>query len=187
MFDINRLSILHGRRLGSIAGINETEIEKLIYALKRLYKFIVYIVATLVISSILNITTSVLYVFMTIFLLRIQFGGKHVENYWICLMVSVVIPMSLGVLSYYINFSLQTLLVIYIFAYMIAIFIGTVDNEKKRLTKERKHKHKVRGMITLTIIMLINFMMCIQNQSLIVNSIGLGVIASFSNVIIVKD
>lgn len=117
--------------------------------------------------------------------LRTRFGGSHAKTFKMCLILSTIIPVMLGFVVSNIDITLPYMIAVYIFAYLTAFKIGVVDNAKRRFDRETKEKFKKQGIVLLTIIMIINFI--VINNNFLSDSIIVGVFLAFINLYFEKD
>lgn len=162
---------------------NKTKDEKeiLIYSLERLLINTTLITVIAIISNALNILSLSLIVILTFLPIRFRFGGGHFNKEWLCWLVSVTIAIGGAYLTNYINFTFSFLIIIYVCSYIIALKIGVVDNENKRLEEEIKKKFKKEGLIVLAIIFIINIIAYQSHLQEINDAILIAVIVGFGN------
>lgn len=202
---LNKLYNLPVKFANFIADVFEIDDDtrcQLIYSYKSLYFKMLWMIGLIFLSmSIYMIFETTIFlevvVFMVVFInLRSRFGGFHFKNETICIVISILIPIVCSTIAVKYNFYLKILVIVYFIAFMLAISIGTIDNENKRLKYEKKKKFKKDGIKKLTIFFIINLIiyqfykelgqMVNYNILQISNVIILSVIVSLGNPIIAK-
>lgn len=180
---MKRIAKIISKKLSKYSNVECSE-EKITYGLTKVLSFLLWTILLFIFSKPLNVTKETFTVFIIYLLLRRNFGGAHAKTYAMCLLLSTLIPVVLGIISTKITLSIPFIAVIYIFSYATAFIKGVVDNPKKRLTQNEKSKFKKDGLITLTIILIINIL-CIK-YIIISNCIVSGVFWAFINLYFVN-
>lgn len=186
------MSILHqvalksGCRMAEIANSSKDEEEILVYAIERFLNNIIPIVMLIIISSALNMCIPVLVILVSFIPIRSKFGGSHVEKDWMCLILSILIPIIAGLIVGKVDLNIIPILIVYITSYIIAFKVGVVDNPNKRLEKDIKKKFKKHGLVVLTFIFLANTIVFYFGYQVISDAILMGVIIGFGNLLFGK-
>lgn len=176
-----------------IALISESDEEKeqvLIYAFEILLNHLIWFFNLSIISIFLGILIPGLGAFwlvviytITFIFIRKYFGGYHAKSNAVCLILSTAIPIIALFIRYYIDFNIFLLLFIYILSHIIAVKLGTVDNENKRLSDEEKHYFKTRGLKVMKIIFIVNIAVYLLGFQEISDSMTLAVMFGFVNLL----
>jgi accessory gene regulator protein AgrB len=129
----------------------------------------------------INVVAQCTIILITFYPLRINFGGAHLENSMHCLIVSVFLPIVFAFFTYFFSVGFALLITWYIIIYVIGIKYGCVDNPVKRLSDERKARHKKIGLIFLSIIFIINIVIYLLNWQDISDAIFFGAVIAMGN------
>ncbi|MCG8483023.1 MAG: accessory gene regulator B family protein [Clostridia bacterium] len=183
---IKSISAAAGRALAKNAEYTEDKEEILVYMLTRLIANSIFLTLLFAFSTFLEITLTTFVVLVTFLPIRRTFGGWHVQNIYLCLSVSVAVLLAIGYIATLIEFNMIGLGIVYILAYGIALRIGVVDNKNKRLKESRKEKFKKQGLISLTIIVVINVLVLLYGNVFVSNAMVLGTILGFFNLLIAE-
>ena len=185
--DGDNLGIIHntaeklGGGLAEHVNYNKDKEEVLTYMFERMLNNIIFLSLLLIFSLVMGVWKQAL-LFTAIFLpLRSKWGGWHVKSDYLCLAISVVIPIIVAFITKIIDVNYIFIILIYVFAYITAIKIGVVDNPNKRLKLERKAKFKKQGLIILTIITIVHIAIFMAGYAEINDIISITVFLAFFN------
>lgn len=180
---MEKVSAMTGKALAKQANYSEEKEQILVYMLNRIFTNVLFLFLLLIFTHLLDVKLTA-FIFVTTFLpIRRTFGGWHVSNSYLCLVISIVFPLIVGYLATLIKFNLISIIGIYIIAFIIAMKKGVVDNKNKRLKDFRKAKFKRQGLISLLIIGIIHMIVFIKGICLISNAMTLGIIIGFTNLL----
>lgn len=174
-----------GKQLSQYSSNKDAQVI-MTYQAKKFLTDLIWIIALYFISVPLNIKNITFATFITFRMLRRCFAGFHLKNEYICLAASIFIIIFLSIIGSNISIDSKGIIAIYTFAYITALRLGVIDNEKKPLTDKRKALFKLQGIITLVIISIINICFYLKGNIMVGNGIAMGVILSFSNLYIAK-
>lgn len=149
------------------------------YLSKRFIINLIWLSFLFALSSYLKLRKEIIIFLLVLIPLRRCFGGFHVNSEWLCLVISIIMPLFLVKISTIIHLNIYYILFIYIFAYISILFKGVIDNPKKRLKTEQKNKFRQQGIVTLIIITIVHLFF-IKNI-IISNVIGIAVLLAFAN------
>lgn len=183
---IKSFSVAAGKVLAKNADYAEDKEEILVYMVTRLVANIICLTILFIFASVLDIRLTALVMLITFLPIRRTFGGWHVENIYLCIMISIVVPLAAGYLATKTAFNAVFLTVVYSLAYGIALRVGVVDNKNKRLKESRKAKFKKQGLISLTIIALINGWAMLDGHIQVSNAMIFAVAIGFLNLLFAK-
>jgi len=187
---IHNTAVKIGKYMALISESDKEKEQVLIYSVEIILNYLILIFNLLVVSIFLNILVPGLGAFLsmvvytiTFIFIRRNFGGYHAKSNMVCLMLSTAIPVIALFIRYYIDFNIFLVLFIYILCHIIAVKLGTVDNENKRLSEEEKHYFKTRGLKVMKIIFIVNIIVYLLNFQEISDSMTLAVMFGFGNLL----
>jgi len=127
------------------------------YSIVIITRYTSCIVIALIGSYILNTTNIFLCFIPTFYLLRIHFGGLHLNSNFACLVFSIAmflaIPFLIKCIYTLISISISFMLISSL-VYIVFFYINCpIDHENKRLNIKEKKYHKKRGILNTIIIM----------------------------------
>lgn len=183
---IERISNSIGKKLSKQSGYDHEKEAIVIYMVTRLIHNAIWLIVLFVISSFLNISLAVFVAWLSFVLLRRCFGGVHVDNGILCLLISIAMILLTGYLATIFDISLYNLIYLYVFNYIVVIRVGVVDNKNKILKKSRKEKFMEQGMITLCVILFLNMVLQVYGHIEISNAIALGTLLNSISLLLSK-
>jgi accessory gene regulator protein AgrB len=173
---IDKIATWIGKILSDYTGLNEVKQIELIYFLKRIIKNLIFYIITFNIAILLNIFNPVLILLLSYHCVRLRFGGIHLKNQTLCLIISIIAPLGLGYIASNYKFNLLFMVILYAVMILYANYIDVIDNINRPLTVDKKLKFKKQGLITMTILFVLNIIIYILDFVLISNSILMGVL-----------
>lgn len=176
-----------GDRLSEKAEYSKEKKEILVYMIMRLITNIIFLLSLLCLSYIFDTILTTFISLLAFLLLRRCFGGWHVQNSYLCLAISIIVPLITGFLATKIYLGNMSLLSIYVATYVIVLRVGVVDNKNKILKESRKEKFKEQGMITIFIILIINMLLQSFGYIIISNAILLGLLLNSISLLLGKN
>lgn len=181
MSKIHNSAVIIGNYLANTVNKSSDEKEVLIYGVERLLNNILWLGTLATISGTLGVFKVTMIITLVYIINRTFFGGSHVEKDWICILLSIIIPLIGSLIVTNISINILGISVIYLIAYMTAVFKGVVDNPNKRLPKEEKDKRKRIGLLALTLIFLLNLLTYNSGNINISEAMSLGVLLEYVN------
>jgi accessory gene regulator protein AgrB len=136
----------------------------------------------------IDVRFSVLIIFCTVVAFRNMLGGYHSDSPLVCLIISTIIPIVLGLISISVDFNIYAVTSIYIFAYVTVKSKGVVDHPNRRfqegnktLNLEMKSRLIKIGLTLLILINILHIVIFAKGYFSVSNPLALGVFISFLN------
>lgn len=190
---IHSMALYIGGYISTASNSDKDTTEVVIYALEVLISYftlLIYLaIGSYIIQSFIPIDNPHLsiVVFLVCFVsLRKYFGGYHADNSFVCMSISIIVPLICLILSGIINFSLVSLLLLYLLANLIGIKVGTIDNPNRRLREDQKIRFKRKGLIAIKVLFLINIVLHYFNFLEASNMMALATICGSVNLFFKK-
>lgn len=170
-------------------GTNKDK-EVYIYFFKRFTNYIVFITNLIVIFIIIkfinignstDIILSIISTYIITSLLRSRFGGLHVENDYLCLVLTLIFSTVNGIIASILNLNIYIIMVNYFISLFIIITNNVVDSKNRRLSEKKKKYFKKQGGVIFALLIIINL---IFPNKLITNSIFIGLINNNINILL---
>lgn len=187
------MNVIHGMAVKLGEGLNKqinwdkNSEQVFVYVFERVLNYLITGLILFPLAYLLDVVIES-FLFVIIFVpLRSRFGGWHAKSNHICLIVSISISLLVGYTGkLFTAYLFPTILVVYLFAYFIAMLVGVVDNPVKRLEHEQKILFKCQGLFILTMIAIIHFVIYFNGFVVASNIITLSVFLAFFNLLFGK-
>lgn len=164
-------------------GLSTDQEQIVLYMLKLIIKYSCILTIIFVISTVLGVWWTTLTFILSFLAIRYSFGGWHSKNEYICFIISIFVSILAGYTSKIISINVTIYILIYLFALIIAIKVGVVDNPMKRLSVEKKKRFKKRGLVMLMVLFCTNTIFLALNFVSLSNAILLGILIGFVNLL----
>lgn len=145
---------------------DEDTTEVVIYSVEVLMTYITFIINLIIVTYITDVFLPLhspilkLGIFIMCFIfIRKYFGGFHASSSFMCMIISIAIPIICLILSHVINFNIYLVIGIYVLSYIIGSRLGTIDNPIKRLSQAQKDRFKRMGLISIELLFLLNIIL----------------------------
>lgn len=167
-------------------GLDNKQSQIVLYMLKLIIKNSFMWIVVFVMSNLLGTWWTTLVFMLSFMAIRFSFGGWHSKNEYVCFLISVSLSIFFGGIPKIFNANVIILGMAYIFSLVVAIKVGVVDNPTKRLKEEKKTRFKKRGLFILFVVFCVNVLALILGFLEISNSILLGVLVGFTNLLFAR-
>lgn len=150
------------------------KLDEIMYGVEGIYLTITKTIIIFGIAIILGIVKELVFVLLAFNFIRLFAFGMHADKSWICLIFSSSLFIGVSFLCKYIVLNRETLIILYIIAFILIALFSPSDTVKRPLINKKKRiRFKILSIIITIIYFVIPFFI---NNNLIINSLIFGLL-----------